>query len=80
MTHRSLSSTTEIVLEFGGVLRHFPLPRQGKVVWWTPNSFAKAFAKAIVADDKNDNRAPRQPPRQQHAAPVVALANVGRDR
>ena len=54
MTAKRLDLTTAEVLENGGVLRHLPLPRGDKVVWWTPDKFAKKFAKALVADLKRD--------------------------
>jgi hypothetical protein len=50
-----LATTTCRVLKDGGVLRHLPLPAQGKVTVWDPDRFAKAYAKAVVADAKNNH-------------------------
>ena len=72
MSEEELDSTTCAVLKCGGVLRHLPLPRAGKVARWTANSFAKAFATAIVADAKSDIGTGAAAP-QWHSQAIVAV-------
>ena len=77
MTAKRLDLTTDEVLEYGGVLRHLPLPRADKVVWWTPDKFAKKFAKALVADLKSANSVTATP--QWHSQAIVGVTG-DRDR
>ena len=66
-----LPGTTHQVLQYGGVLRHLPLPAAGKMVVWTPDSFAKAFAKAVVVDAKNNHCVNNTP--QWHSQMILGV-------
>ena len=71
MHAKRLPTVTRDVLECGGVLRYLPLPRGSKVTWWTPDTFAKAYANAIVADAKNGNCATTGATPQWHSQAIV---------
>lgn len=75
MTAKRLDLTTDEVLGYGGVLRHLPLPKGDKVTWWTPDKFAKKFAKALVADLKSANNVTATP--QWHSQAIVGVTGDG---
>ena len=78
MSAVKLESTTCDVLKCGGMFRHLPLPRGDKVARWTPESFAKAFAKALVADANSHNCVTTGATPQWHSQAIVGLTGDGK--
>ena len=78
MSADKLESTTCDVLKCGGMFRHLPLPRADKVARWTPESFAKAFAKALVADANSHNCVTTGATPQWHSQAIVAVTGDGK--